>query len=70
MRVTDGRKILPALPEWEYATWRGAAYLALEKSAAMTFRERLEWLENAAELAERIGSAVRKPLSGSGSVHK
>ncbi len=63
MRITDGRKKLPVLPEWNYATWAGAEHLTLEKSAAMTFRERLVWLENAADLAEHLGQAVRKPLS-------
>jgi hypothetical protein len=56
MKKTDGRKYLPSLPDWEYATWTGAEYLTLAMSAGMTFRERLEWLENISELLRIAGS--------------
>jgi hypothetical protein len=63
MKKTDGRKILKNLPGWESGSWEGAEYNALQKSAGMTFRERLHWLEEASELAEKLQKAGKKPLS-------
>ena len=63
MKKTDGRRFLPDLPPWEYATWAGAEYAMLKHCAAMTFRERLQRLENAAELSAQLSSASRKPLT-------
>ena len=63
MRRTDGRKILPDIPAWETVTWEGAEYAVLKAGAAMTFRERLEWLENAAALHDAFRSAKRTRFS-------
>ena len=52
MRRSDGRRYLPDRPAWSYGSWDGSEYLMLQKSAAMSFRERLQWLEAAVELAQ------------------
>ena len=44
---------LPGDP-WQYATWEGAKRAQLLAGAQLTLREKLEWLEQAAELAERL----------------
>ena len=55
MTLTDRRKNLSLLKDaWDAATWDGAERAMLEKSAAMTFRERLIWLEQASELANSL----------------
>jgi hypothetical protein len=62
MKTTDGRKILKNVPAWQSVTWEGAERLMLQKSAEMTFRERLMWLEEAAKLSSVIRNARKKPL--------
>lgn len=57
--LLDGRRVLPPLPPWEAATWEGARYEALRTMAAMTFRERLEWMIVVQELAARGREAAR-----------
>ncbi len=52
---------LPGDP-WQYATWEGAARAQLLAGAQLGLREKLEWLEAAAELVERLG---RSPATGS-----
>ena len=63
MRMSDGRRELPPGDAWESATWEGAARSVLRRSAAMTFRERLQWLEEVSHLAEAFNEARRRPLS-------
>jgi len=62
MRKTDGRKSISSLSSWHYVTWKDAERLMLEKSAAMTFRDRLLWLEQASETTRRIQNASKKKL--------
>ncbi|HPQ41044.1 MAG TPA: hypothetical protein PLV45_11790 [bacterium] len=60
MKKSDGRRTLPDLPEWEYGTWRGAQYLSLKRSASLTFRQRLEWLEDASRLVRSLRKCSRR----------
>jgi hypothetical protein len=55
MKRTDGRKNLTLLRDaWDAATWDGIERAMLEKSAAMTFRERMIWLEQAWETVNAL----------------
>ena len=45
---------LPGDP-WQYATWEGAERAQLLAGAQLTLREKLVWLEQAADLVERLG---------------
>jgi len=63
MKTSDGRRELPPGDDWESATWEGAARATLRRSAAMTFRERLQWLEEATQLAVAFSQAPHRPLS-------
>lgn len=60
MKRTDGRRYLFEKPPWDAASWDGAEYEMLRRSAAMTFRERLEWLEAIAELAVNLKKSKRR----------
>lgn len=59
MKTHDGSFKLVGAPSdpWERAEWE-----TLRQGAALTFRERLMWLEQASKLALQLKSAERKPL--------
>ncbi|MCL4836949.1 MAG: hypothetical protein KJ058_03145 [Thermoanaerobaculia bacterium] len=42
---------------WQSASWAGAAEATLRAGARLTMAERLAWLEEAAEVARRLGEA-------------
>jgi hypothetical protein len=63
MKTSDGRREVPPGDDWESGTWEGAARATLRRSAAMTFRERLQWLEEATRLAVAFSQAPHSPLS-------
>lgn len=63
MKVTDGRRVLPPVPKELEGTWEGAEWEYLRWSAAMTFRERMMWLEEASEFAAALQSAKRIKMS-------
>jgi len=44
----------PAEPGWETATWEGARRAQLRAALALTVRERLQALEELAELSQRL----------------
>jgi len=46
----DGRIFMKPLPPWEAGTFAGAEYEALRRGAAMSFQERLEWIEQVTTL--------------------
>lgn len=47
---TEGRYFMKPLPESEVGTPEGAAYETLRRGAAMTFLERLQWIEQVTTL--------------------
>lgn len=53
----DGRILLPPLPDEFAATYEGAEYEVLRRTAAWTFRQRLEWNEQVCEMARRFATA-------------
>lgn len=46
-------------PGWETATWEGSRRAQLRAALALTVRERLQALEDLAELAERLVTMPR-----------
>jgi hypothetical protein len=48
------RKELYAHPGWKYCTFEGAEMHALLRGLQTTFREKLEWLEQAEELVLQL----------------
>ncbi|MBN1356494.1 hypothetical protein JXA40_09575 [bacterium] len=62
MKKSDGRKRLPEQPVWQSVTWSGAEREMIRISASMTFRQRLEWLEEAAFLMSKLHNAPRQSL--------
>ncbi len=52
------RPDLPGDP-WRYTTWEGAERASLLAGARLTLREKLAWLEEAADLVEHLGSAAK-----------
>lgn len=56
------RKELYAHPGWKYCTFEGAEMHTLLLGLATTFREKLEWLEQAEDLVLQL-RAVRKRAS-------
>ena len=44
---------------WETATWEGSRRAQLRAALALTVRERLQALENLAELAQRLATMPR-----------
>ena len=50
---------LPGDP-WQYATWEGAERARLLAGAQLGLREKLQWLEEASELVERLGRRGRR----------
>ncbi len=57
---------------WETATWEGSRHAQLRAALALTVRERLQALQELAELAERLAAMPReqgqntKQVRGSG----
>jgi len=49
----------PAEAGWETATWEGSRGAQLRAALALTVRERLQALEDLAELAERLAAMPR-----------
>lgn len=47
---TEGRYFMKPLPEAELGTFSAAEYETLRRGAAMTFLERLEWIEQVTTL--------------------
>jgi len=45
---------------WETATWEGSRRAQLRAALALTVRERLEALEDLAELAQRLAAMPRR----------
>jgi hypothetical protein len=41
-------------PEWSFGTAEGSRRAVLEAGKALSFREKLEWLEKAEELSRRM----------------
>lgn len=54
MKVTDGRILVREGDPWESVTFEGAEMAALRIGARMTFRERLQWLEQATRVAQAL----------------
>jgi hypothetical protein len=48
-------------PGWETATWEGSRRAQLRATLALTVRERLQALEELAELAQRLATMPRTP---------
>lgn len=48
-----------AEPKWETATWEGSRRTRLRAALALTVRERLQALEDLAELAQRLATMPR-----------
>jgi len=46
-------------PDWETATWEGSRRAQLRATLALTVRERLQALEDLAELAQRLAEMPR-----------
>ncbi len=46
-------------PKWETATWEGSRRAQLRAALTLTVRERLQALEDLAELAERLAAMPR-----------
>ena len=46
---------------WETATWEGSRRAQLRAALALTVRERLQALEELAELAQRLATMPRTP---------
>ncbi|HMH19814.1 MAG TPA: hypothetical protein VK572_16880 [Burkholderiales bacterium] len=56
------RAVDPAVdPGWETATWEGSRRAQLRATLALTVRERLQALEELAELAQRLATMPRTP---------
>jgi hypothetical protein len=49
----------PAEAGWETATWEGSRRAQLRAALALTVRERLQALEDLAELAQRLATMPR-----------
>ncbi len=49
---------------WADATWDGARRVQIEQAATATPAARLEWLEQAIELAYRTGALPRRARPG------
>jgi hypothetical protein len=51
---------------WERATWEGSRRAVLREGSEMTFPQKLDWLEQAHRLAERLAAGPRDaaPIAG------
>jgi len=52
--------------DWETATWEGSRRAQLRAALSMTVRERLQALEDLAQLAERLAAMPRTQRLSSG----
>lgn len=52
---------LPSDDPWFYATWEGARLRSLIEAASWTMIEKLAWLEEITELADRMRPVPERP---------
>lgn len=55
-------KYVPDAVDWFKGTWEGHKLATLQDSWRMTFRQKMEWLEEAQKLTERMANNRKKTL--------